>query len=101
MRDSGKAESLFRGRRYRAAITILLAMFAAIEGFAQRDVDWPAYNGGPDGDHYSALKQINRANVHRLGVAWRFDTGETGQIQTNPLIVGRTLYAYTPSQKVI
>ena len=25
-----------------------------------------------------------------------FDTGEKGGIQTNPLIVGRTLYAYTP-----
>src|SRR5690348_17443692 len=28
-------------------------------------------------------------------------TGEKGGIQTNPLIVGRTLYAYTPTQKVV
>ena len=68
---------------------------------AQSAIDWPAYNGGLDGDHYSKLTQINRANVHRLRVAWTFDTGEKGQIQTNPLIVGRTLYAYTPSQKVV
>ena len=68
---------------------------------AQRDVDWHAYNGGLDGDHYSPLEQINRSNVERLQVAWRFDTGEKGQIQTNPLIVGRTLYGYTPTQKVI
>jgi glucose dehydrogenase len=62
---------------------------------------WPAYNGGPEGDHYSQLKQINRANVQRLKVAWSFDTGEKGGIQDNPLVVGRTLYAYTPTQKVV
>src|SRR5690242_5498244 len=74
--------------------------FAALSAAAQT-VDWPAYNGGLDGDHYSSLKQINRKNVHRLMQAWRFDTGESGQIQTNPMIVSRTLYAYTPTQKVI
>ncbi len=69
--------------------------------YGQSDADWPAYNGGAEGDHYSPLKQINRDNVGRLQIAWRFDTGEKGQIQTNPLVVGRTLYAYTPTQKVI
>lgn len=64
-------------------------------------VDWPVYNGGPDGDHYSKLTQVNRGNVSKLQVAWTFDTGEKGGIQTNPLIVGPTLYAYTPTQKVI
>ncbi len=68
---------------------------------AAQTVDWPAYNGGLNGDHYSKLKQINRGNVHKLVQAWRFDSGEAGQIQTNPLIVGRTLYAYTPTAKVI
>lgn len=65
-----------------------------------QNVSWPAY-GGADGDHYSRLAQMNRANVHRLRQAWVFDTGEKGNIETNPIIIGRTLYAYTPSQKVI
>ena len=68
---------------------------------AQNAVGWPAYGGGPSGDHYSALTQINRANVHELKQAWRYDTGEKGNLEVNPLIVGRTLYAYTLSQKVI
>jgi quinoprotein glucose dehydrogenase len=63
--------------------------------------DWRVYNGGPDGDHYSKLTQINRNNVQQLKLAWRYDTGEKGGMQTNPLIVGRTLYGYTPTQKVI
>src|ERR1700757_4800425 len=83
------------------AILLSIATFSASACASAQTVDWPVYNGGADGDHYSRLKQINRANVHRLQQAWRFDTGEKGQIQTNPLIVGRTLYAYTPTQKVI
>ncbi|MGB8030404.1 MAG: PQQ-binding-like beta-propeller repeat protein [Terracidiphilus sp.] len=69
-------------------------------GLKAQNLSWPTY-GGDDGDHYSRLSQINRANVHRLRQAWVFDTGEKGNIETNPLIVGHTLYAYTPSQKVI
>jgi quinoprotein glucose dehydrogenase len=64
-------------------------------------VDWPVYGGQLAGDHYSALKQINRKTVGRLQVAWTFDSGEKGGLQTSPLIVGRVLYGYTPSQKVI
>jgi glucose dehydrogenase len=80
---------------------LLFALLPGGAGFAQKSAGWPAYNGGRDGDHYSRLTQINRANVHRLKVAWTFDTGEKGGIQTNPLIVGSTLYAYTPSLQVI
>lgn len=69
-------------------------------GLKAQNVSWPAY-GGADGDHYSRLSQMNRANVHRLRQAWVFDTGEKGNMETNPIIIGRTLYAYTPSQKVI
>jgi len=68
---------------------------------ASRNVDWPAYNGNVDGDHYSPLAQINRTNVGQLRIAWQYDTGEKGDIQTNPLILGRTLYACTPSDKII
>ena len=84
---------------HRAFLCFLLAISAA--AVAAQDVDWPAYNGGADGDHYSKLTQIDRTNVSRLEVAWTYDTGEKGGLQTNPLIVGRTLYAYTPTQKVI
>jgi glucose dehydrogenase len=68
---------------------------------AGKQADWPAYGGQTAGDHYSPLRQINRGNVHRLKQAWSFDTRETGGLQTNPLIVGRRLFAYTPTQKVI
>ena len=67
----------------------------------QRDVDWPVYTGQVEGQHYSPLTQINQTNVTKLKVQWTYDTGEEGIIETNPLIVKRVLYAYTPSEKVI
>jgi glucose dehydrogenase len=82
----------------KALVLVALAAFCVV-AHAQ-NVPWPAY-GGENGDHYSRLTQINRANVQRLQKAWTFDTGEKGNIETNPIIIGRTLYAYTPTQKVI
>jgi glucose dehydrogenase len=79
---------------------VLTLTVAGGGGLKAQNVSWPAY-GGADGDHYSRLTQMNRANVHRLRQAWVFDTGEKGNIETNPIIIGRTLYATTPSQKVI
>ncbi|MGI4829424.1 MAG: c-type cytochrome [Janthinobacterium lividum] len=63
--------------------------------------DWPAYGGDAADDRYSPLTQINRKNVHALRQAWSVDLGEPGGLQTNPLVVGRTLFAFTPTQKVI
>ncbi|GAC1702260.1 MAG: hypothetical protein NVS9B4_07220 [Candidatus Acidiferrum sp.] len=63
--------------------------------------DWPVAGGQAANDHYSSLSQINRENVKNLAPAWTFDTGEKGGMENNPVIVGRVLYAYTPSQKVI
>ena len=62
---------------------------------------WPAYGGGPDSIRYSRLDQINRGNVKQLEVAWTYDSGEAGGLQTNPIVLGRTLYAPTPAHHVV
>jgi len=62
--------------------------------------DWPLHGGGPENTHYSGLTQINRGNVKELRVAWSFDTGETGGLQTSPIIVAGVLYGITPTQKI-
>ncbi len=63
--------------------------------------DWRVYGGNADGNRYSSLKQINRQTVKHLRVAWDFPAGVEGGLQTNPLIVGRTMFVYTTTEKVV
>src|SRR5690242_10890354 len=62
--------------------------------------DWPVWGGGSENMHYSPLAQINQNNVKKLAIAWMFDTGEQGGLQTSPLIVGHVLFGITPTQKI-
>lgn len=62
--------------------------------------DWPIYGGTNENNHYSPLKQIQRKNVRKLRVAWSFDTGEEGGLQTSPIEVDGVLYGITPTQKI-
>lgn len=57
--------------------------------------DWSEYQGGPDRNQYSTLEQITPSNVDQLEIAWEYHTGDTGQVQTNPIIVNDTLYGMT------
>ncbi|MEO6964850.1 MAG: PQQ-binding-like beta-propeller repeat protein, partial [Acidobacteriaceae bacterium] len=65
------------------------------------DTNWGVYGGSAADDRFSHLTQINRKNVSKLHEAWRYDTGETGGLQTSPIIVDEVLYACTPRQEVI
>ena len=62
--------------------------------------DWPVYGGSPEYLHYSSLSKINRSNAKQLQVAWTYDTGEQGGLQTSPLVVDGVLYGITPTQKI-
>jgi quinoprotein glucose dehydrogenase len=89
------------------ALTSLLAallFYSPAEARAQtkapRQQDWPVYGGAPENTHYSPLKQINRKNVKKLKIAWSYDTGEKGVLQTSPIVVDRVLYGISPTQKI-
>jgi quinoprotein glucose dehydrogenase len=61
--------------------------------------EWREYLGGPERNHYSPLDQINKSNVGELKVAWEYHTGDSGQIQCNPIIVDGVLYAMTATTR--
>jgi glucose dehydrogenase len=88
-----------------AALTGLCALVLSNSSPAQ-DVakaasNWPMIGGTPENSHYSSLKEINRSNVAKIGMAWKFDTGQSGGLETTPIIVDGVLYAFTPTQQVI
>jgi quinoprotein glucose dehydrogenase len=89
--------------RFSVFSTLLITSIAIPLASAQSSPtkrDWPVNGGEPNNTHYSPLAQINRENVGHLRVAWSYDTGETGGLQTSPIIVDGVLYGLSPSQKV-
>jgi len=56
------------------------------------DGDWPTYNGGPSGNRYTTLTQIDKTNVDRLTVAWMFTLKDAGQLQVTPVVAGGIMY---------
>src|SRR5687767_15244349 len=99
-----------RSPNRRSVTALIAALGVAGAAFALRGqstqpsagyTGWASYGGTPDQARYSRLQQINRGNVSTLAVAWTYDSGETGGLQTQPIVVGNVLYACTPSHKTI
>ncbi len=86
-------------------LVLLLLWAPALDSESVRSYrEWRAYGGGPENIQYSALDQINRKNVHRLKVAWSFDTGDAysgSEMQCNPIVIDGVLFATTPRLRVI
>jgi len=62
---------------------------------------WSHYLGDPKRTHYSVIQEIDTNNVHLLEPVWEYNSGplqekKNSQIQTNPLIIGNTLYGINP-----
>ena len=58
--------------------------------------NWLMYWGDFRGTHYSALKQIDAANVARLQTAWTFPMSGESVLETMPLVVDGVMYATQP-----
>jgi glucose dehydrogenase len=53
---------------------------------------WLSAGGGWRGTHFSALSDINRDTVSRVGFAWEFDTGTRRGLEATPVIVDGVLF---------
>ena len=74
----------------------LMALFLGSCGAGNPDnVDWPEYLGGIERNHYSPLTQIDTGNINKLAVAWEYHTGDFGEMQCSPIVVGKVLYGIT------
>jgi alcohol dehydrogenase (cytochrome c) len=57
---------------------------------------WPLYHGDYSGRRHSALTQIAPQNVKSLSLAWVFQTNQSAQIKSTPLLVDGILYFTVP-----
>jgi len=71
---------------------LVLSLFFAILFFSFQKNDWPEYLGGSDRNHFSRLNQINKENVKNLDIAWTYSMPDSGQMQSNPIIIKGVLY---------
>src|SRR6185436_16015491 len=71
-----------------ASVTIVLAI-AGSSVLGQSPREWRDYAGGPDSSKFVAAKQITKANVNQLQVAWSYPAGQT---DFNPIVVRGTIY---------
>jgi alcohol dehydrogenase (cytochrome c) len=96
---------LFSGAYYLALSAIIL--FALSAPLAAQGVDaamllhpppgsWPGYHGDYSGERHSHLTQITPANVEDLGLAWVFQTDQSAEIKSSPLVVDGVMYFTVP-----
>ena len=57
---------------------------------------WPGYHGDYSGRRHSSLTQITPQNVRNLALAWAFQTGQSAEIKSSPLLVNGVLYFTVP-----
>ena len=57
--------------------------------------------GSADSAQYSALRQINRSNVHTLKVAWTYPTGDQAGYSFNPLVVDGVMYVLAKNNSIV
>lgn len=94
-------------KRIATVVVLALALGGAIAVATTRQTadptyrTWSAYGGGPDQLRYSSLDQVDRHNVGQLQIAWTWDSGETGGLQTQPLVVDGSVFVLTPTHKVV
>ena len=63
--------------------------------------DWPHYGGTQFSWRYTALDQINTANVKGLTPVWMFQTGDYAEnLQATPIVVDGVMYLITARARV-
>ncbi len=66
----------------------------------KNQTEWQEYLGGPDRNHYSVLKEIDTTNIAQLKKVWEYHSGDSGQVQCNPIIINGILFGVTASNQV-
>lgn len=78
-----------------------VAALAVAALFAQERKTWSDYGGSADAAQYSSLSQIDKSNVSKLQVAWKFSTGDSNKYSFNPLVVDGVMYVLARNNSIV
>jgi alcohol dehydrogenase (cytochrome c) len=62
--------------------------------------DWLTYSGNYNSQRYSALQQINRANVANLRPAWMYQIKRPGVFEASPIVADGVMYISEPPSTI-
>ena len=98
--------TVIQRRSLAAALLLLLGATPSLlrgqsTGVARSFKQWSEYLGGADSSQYSALDQINKSNVARLEVAWRYSTSDTRSYRFNPIVVDGTMFVLAKNNSMV
>lgn len=66
------------------------------EGERYREVtsqtDWSGYHGAPNGNRFTTIDQVTKANVAKLGPKWIFNLPNTSPSENTPIVVEGLMY---------
>jgi glucose dehydrogenase len=71
------------------------------QALGANNVDWPTYGLHYDGQRFATQTQINTANVDKLALAWKFNSGVVGSFQATPIVQGGVMYLSLPFNHVV
>src|ERR1700712_3202992 len=86
-------------------LTFIIASLLLGCSHKEKYTSWEQYKGFDENIHYSALAQVDTANVKQLQVAWTYhtrdaDSANHSQIQCNPIMIDGVMYGTTPKMKL-
>ncbi|HTM93632.1 MAG TPA: hypothetical protein VL095_14525, partial [Flavisolibacter sp.] len=67
----------------------------------QEHKEWKDYGGGPDHSKYVDMKQITKANVKDLEVAFSYSTNDNLSYNFNPIIVDNVMYVLARNNSLV
>jgi quinoprotein glucose dehydrogenase len=77
------------------------ALLAALPLLAQDYSTWRDFGGGPHATQYTSLTQINKSNVSKLQIAWRYKIGENKKYNFNPVIAADRMFVMGAGQSIV
>jgi quinoprotein glucose dehydrogenase len=88
-------------KHHRTSSRLAAVLLGALPVLAQTHITWSSYGGSPDSAQYSALKQINQANVAHLEVAWTYPIEDANHYAFGPLVVDGVMYVLAHDKAIV
>jgi alcohol dehydrogenase (cytochrome c) len=72
--------------------------FERIVDSVREPKNWLTYAGNYQGHHYSASQRINKGNIARLKLIWKYELSKLPRFEATPLVADGVMYVSAPSQ---